>query len=83
MLLVYQLIDAFGIPIVIDAFFVKDYKRDWRTWKLAAEGWPSKRQYYWERPEYWKEFWRLEETCCHSNFSERPSANAEAKNSNE
>ena len=25
--------------------------------------------------------WRLEETCCHSNSSERPSANADEKNS--
>ena len=28
-------------------------------------------------PEYWEESWRLEETCCHSNSSERPSANAD------
>ena len=35
--------------------------------------------YYWERPEYWEESWKFEETCCHSNFSERPSANAEVK----
>ena len=25
--------------------------------------------------------WRLEETCCHLNFSERPSAFADVKNS--
>ena len=36
-----------------------------------------------ERPEYWEEFWKLEETCCHSNSSERPSANANVKNSND
>ena len=35
----------------------------------------------WERPEYWEESWRLEETCCHSNSSERPSANAGGKSS--
>ena len=28
-----------------------------------------------------KESWRLEETCCHSNSSERPSAIADVKNS--
>ena len=28
-----------------------------------------------------KKSWRLYETCCHSNFSERPSANADVKNS--
>ena len=33
-----------------------------------------------ERAEYWEESWRLEETCCHSNFSERPSAYAHVKN---
>ena len=32
---------------------------------------------YWERPEYW------EETCCHSDSGEKPSANADVKNSNE
>ena len=36
-------------------------------------------------PEYWEEFWRLEETCCHSISSERPStyADVKKKNSNE
>ena len=36
--------------------------------------------YCWERPEYWEESWRLEETCCHSNFRERPSDNTDGKN---
>ena len=36
---------------------------------------------YWDRPEYWEEFWRLEGTCCHSNSNEKPSANADVKNS--
>ena len=35
----------------------------------------------WYRPEYWEESWRLEETWCHSNSSERPSTNAGMKNS--
>ena len=71
------------IPIVICAFgtVTKDYFKDWRTWKLEDEWRPSKVQYYWERPEYWEESWRLEETCCPSNSSERPSANADVKNS--
>ena len=30
-----------------------------------------------------EECWGLEETCCHSNFREKPSANADVKNSNE
>ena len=36
---------------------------------------------YWERPEYWEKSWRLEETCNHSNYSERSSANVSMKNS--
>ena len=39
-------------------------------------------RHYWEWPEYWEESWRLEETCCHSDSSERPLANADVKNSN-
>ena len=55
--------------------------RDWRTWRLEDESRPSKLQHYWEWPEYWEDSWRLEETCCHSGSSERPSANADVKNS--
>ena len=36
---------------------------------------------YWKLPEYWEESWRLVETCCHSNSSERPSVLADGKNS--
>ncbi len=49
------------------------------TWKLADEWRPYKRQHYWKRPEYWEESWRLEETCSHSDSSEKPSANADVK----
>ena len=44
---------------------------------------PFKKQHYWKRPEYWEESWRLEETCCHSISSERPSATADVNNPNE
>ena len=37
--------------------------------------------HYWDRSKYCEGSWRLEETCCHSNSSERPSANAAVKNS--
>ena len=37
--------------------------------------------HYWDWPVYWEESWRLEETCCHSNSSERPSAKTDVKNS--
>ena len=33
------------------------------------------------RPESWDESWRLEETCCHSNSSVKPTVNADVKNS--
>ena len=48
---------------------------------LAAEWRLSKQKHYLRRPEYWEESWRLEKTCCHSISSERPSANADVKNS--
>ena len=71
------------IPIVIGAFgtVTKGLLKDWRTWKLEDEWKLSKLQHCWERPEYWEESWRLEETCCHSNKSWKPSANAHLKNS--
>ena len=73
------------IPNLIGAFgkVTKGLLKGQDTEKLADEWRPSKLQHYCERPEYWEEFWRLEETCCHSNSSERPSANADVKNSNE
>ena len=52
---------------------------NWCTWKWEDECRPSKLQPCWDRPEYWKESWRLEETCCHSNSSEKPSANTAVK----
>ena len=36
-----------------------------------------------ERPEYWEKSWRLEETCCHSDSSERPSVHTDVKNTDE
>ena len=51
------------------------------TWKLEDEWRPSKLQHYKDRPEYWEKSRKLEETWCHSNSSEKPSANAGVKNS--
>ena len=34
-------------------------------------------------PEYLEEFWRVEETCCHSISSESLSAKTDVKNSDE
>ena len=49
----------------------------------GLSGRPSKQQHYWKLPEYSEESWRLEETCCHSIYSEIPSAYADVKTSNE
>ena len=38
-------------------------------------------EYCWYRSEYWDESRRLEEICCHSNFSEKASANTGVKDS--
>ena len=64
------------IPIVIGAF--------WTVTKGLLKGVEDLEVggHYWERPEYWEDSWRLEETCCHSNSSEKPSANADVKSSN-
>ena len=40
-----------------------------------------KLQHYWERPEFWEESRKLDETCCQSGSSERPSAKTDVKNS--
>ena len=71
------------LAIVIDAFgtVTKGLLREWRTWKLANEWRPSKLQHYLEQLEYWEESWRLDETCCHTNSNEKPSALANVKNS--
>ena len=39
--------------------------------------------HYWDQPDYCEEFWRLAETCCHSNPSERLSAKANVKESSQ
>ena len=49
---------------------------------LEDEWRPSKLLHYSDRLEYREESWRLKETCCHLDFSERPSANADGKTLN-
>ena len=73
------------IPIVIGAFgmVTKGLLKARKIWKLVTEWRPSTQQHYWKWPEYWEESWRLEETGCHSISSEKPSAYADVKNSNE
>ena len=73
------------IPIVIGEFgtVTKGYLKGLEDLEVVERVETSKLLHYWEWPEYWEESWRLEETCCHSNSSERPSANAYVTNSNE
>ena len=58
------------IPIVIGAFgtLTKGLLKGLEDLEVSVQ------QQYWERPEYREESWRIEETCSHSNSSERPSA---------
>ena len=71
------------IPIVIGAFgsVTKGLLKGLEDLEVGGRG--ETIHFYWKRPEYWEECWRLEETCCHSISSERPSAYADVKNSNE
>ena len=67
------------IPIVIGAFCTVT-KGLLKGLEDLDESRPSKLLHYWERAEYWEASWRLEETCCYSDTSERSSANADVKN---
>ena len=67
-------------PIVIGAFGTVT-KGLLKVLENFDEWRPSKLLHYWELPEYWEMSWRLEETCCHSNSCEKPSAIADVKNS--
>ena len=51
---------------------VKDHQLT-RMWKTLQDYYYHY-YYHVKQPEYWEESWRLEETCCHSNYSEKPSA---------
>ena len=39
--------------------------KEWRTWRLEDKWSSSKLQQYWEQPEYWEEFRRIEKTWDH------------------
>ena len=71
------------IPIVVGAFGTetKELLKGWEDLEVGGRVETIQKQPYWKRPEYWKESWRLEETCCHSICSKRPSAYADVKTS--
>ena len=71
------------IPIVIGAFgtITKGLLKGLEDLEVGGRVETIQKQYYWERLEYREESWRLEETFCHSNSSEIPSAKTDVKNS--
>ena len=71
------------IPIIIDALgkVTKGLLKGLEDLKQEDKWRPSKLLHYWDQPEYWEESRRLEESYCHSNFNEIPSANIDLKNS--
>ena len=73
------------IPIVIGAFgtVTKRLLKGLEELEVGGRVETIQTLHYWEGPEYGEESWRLDESCCRSNSSERPSANADMKNSNE
>ena len=68
------------VPIVIGAFGTVTKGLLKGLEDLEVGGRVETIQHYWQRPEYGEESWRLEETCCHSNSSQKPSANTDVKN---
>ena len=66
------------IPIVIGTFGTVT-----KGLLKGLEGLEVGGRHCWEQPEYGEGSWRLKETWCHSNSSEKPSTNADVKNSNE
>ena len=54
--------------------------KDTEGYGKKDEGRTSKLQHSWDRLEYLEESYRLDEICCHSNASGKPSVNAGIKN---
>ena len=73
------------IPIVIGAFgtITKGLQKGLEDLEVGGRAETIQTTTLLEQPEYWEGSWRLKETCCHSNSSERTSANTDEKNSKE
>ena len=67
------------ISIIIGALgtVTKRFIKELEDLEKKDEWRPSKLLLYWDQQEYWEESWRLEETYNRSNFSKRPSTNAD------
>ena len=70
------------IPIEIGALgtVTKGLVQGLEDLEIGGRGETIQMTAFFDRPEYWEASWRLEETCCLSNPSEKPSANAGVKN---
>ena len=64
----------FQVQNLLSGFAPKQTKESsaWRATYIVLQ---SKLHHCWERLEYWEESWRPEDTCGHSDSSERPPAN--------
>ena len=73
------------IPIMIGAFgtVTKELLKGLKDLEVGGRVETIQTTALLKRTEYCGESWRLEETCCQSISSERPSAYADLKNSNE
>ena len=69
------------VPIVIGAFGTVSKGLLKGLEDLEIGGWLKTVKMTALLTEYWEASWRLKETCCHSNSSEKPSAYADLKNS--
>ena len=62
------------IPIVISALGTVPKGLERRLEKIEIRR-RAELHHCWGQPEYWGKSWRLEKSCCQSNWRERPSAN--------
>ena len=67
---------------VIGAFgtVTKGLLKGLKDLEIAGRVETTQTKHYWERPEYWEESWRFEETCCNLNSIEKQSAEIFVKN---
>ena len=71
-----------GIPVVIGMLstITKDLVQELEDLEIRGRVESIQTTALLDRSEYWEESWRLDEICYHSDYSEKPSANAGVKN---
>ena len=75
-----ELKNLWNMKVPVIPILPKDWYWDTRTWKWEEKVGPSRRQHYWDQPEYCEESWSLKDTCSHSESGEKLSANDGTKN---